>query len=169
MVTRPGRALAAVLLATALTPLAAAADSWSYVASPSPADAALYAVTCIQASNCWAVGRYVGSTAYQTLIEHYDGTSWTIVTSPNTSASEAQQLDGVACSSPTVCWAVGYVLATQSSPARTLIEENTGSGWTIVASPGDGSGVLDGITCTSARNCWAVGYAQRAGTAQSLI
>ena len=70
-----------MLLAIALTPLEAAADSWSYVASPSPGDAALYAITCVQASNCWAVGRYVGSPVYQTLIEHYDGTSWTIVAS----------------------------------------------------------------------------------------
>ena len=52
-------------------------------------------MTCVSASDCWAVGYYIYSSGvyiYQTLIEHWDGTSWAIVTSPNTSTTQSNVL-----------------------------------------------------------------------------
>jgi hypothetical protein len=70
----------------------------------------LYGVTCSSVSNCWAVGSSnTGSGGVaQTLIERWDGSSWSVVASPNTNASQDNYLNGVTCVSASECWAVGY-------------------------------------------------------------
>src|SRR5437867_9817567 len=62
--------------------LTAAAASWTIIGSP---DAGaqynlLNGVTCVSASDCWAAGYYAGA-AFQTLIERWNGISWTVVPS----------------------------------------------------------------------------------------
>ena len=90
----------------------AAGGDWSIVASPNTRtdrNNYLTGVTCASASDCWAAGYYVTTNLlYQTLIEHWDGTSWAIVTSPNTSTTHSNLLTGVTCVSASDCWAVGY-------------------------------------------------------------
>src|SRR5439155_10824777 len=136
----------------------------------------LSGVTCTSASDCWAVGEYGGNyyngTPNQTLIEQWDGTQWSIVTSPNypTRTGESyygNYLEGVTCTSPSQCWAVGYYWPAPNQPAwgtETLIEQWDGTSWSIVASPNTpniGNAVpyngLSGVTCTSASDCWAIG------------
>src|SRR5206468_3643353 len=119
-------------------------------------------VTCASASDCWAVG-FDGNLA--TLIERWNGTSWTIVPSPNKDASVAWSsvLYGVTCVSTSDCWAVGYynVNGSDASLIQTLIERWDGTSWTIVPSPNTSitqRSVLAGVTCVSASDCWAVGY-----------
>src|SRR5438105_12938109 len=93
-------------------PLAPTAANWSIVASPNTSTTQnnLLGVTCVSASDCWAVGSYVaGSGAPRTLIEHWDGTAWAIVPSPNTSLPN-NVLSGVTCVSWSDCWAVGYYI-----------------------------------------------------------
>ena len=107
--------------------------AWAIVSSPNTNPTQnnyLDGVTCVSASNCWAVGRYytgnaVQSGVYQTLIERWDGTSWAIVTSPNTSATLSNFLYGVTCVSATDCWAVGYYY--NGSVSLTLTEHYTAS------------------------------------------
>ena len=73
----------------------------------------LEGVTCASASECWAVGSYdtdPNHTSSQTLIEHWNGTSWSIVASPNNGMS-VNLLHGVACASASECWAVGTYYA----------------------------------------------------------
>ena len=145
-------------------------DGTSWVIIPSPnsntllstQDNFLYGVTCVAASDCWAVGYYVADsvtgTTTQTLIERWNGTSWTIVTSPNSSAPH-NYLYGVTCASASDCWSVGYYYT--GSDAQTLIERWDGTSWAIVASPNTSAtqdNVLSAVTCLSASDCWAVGY-----------
>jgi len=68
-------------------------------------------VTCTSASDCWAVGDYnTGSVGgWRALIEHWNGTAWSIVTSPNTSGTQYYLRD-VTCASASDCWAVGHSL-----------------------------------------------------------
>jgi hypothetical protein len=146
--------------------------SWTIVPSPNTSTTQtniLSSVTCPSASNCWAVGRYAAGsngvfpTLIQTLIEHWDGTSWVIVPSPNTLATEDNYLSGVTCASAMDCWAVGYhfVNGLVSPIYQTLIEHWNGTSWSIVPSPNTSpaqANVLFGTTCTSASDCWAVGY-----------
>ena len=120
----------------AKTPLTSATGSWSIVTSPntSPAEGnALNGVTCVSASDCWAVGNHYNGSAYLTLIEHWDGTAWTIVASPNTEGTANNNLYGVACTSTSDCWAVGQALI--GAAFRTLIERWDGTSWAIVTSP----------------------------------
>ena len=136
--------------------------SWLIVASPNTSatqDNYLNSVTCGSASDCWAVGNYANaSLAYQTLIEHWNGTSWSIVTSPNISTTDNNALYGVTCVSPSDCSAVGY--HDNGTVSETLIQRWNGISWSIVASPNtgvDNYNFLFDITCTSASTCWAVG------------
>jgi hypothetical protein len=151
--------------------------SWTIVASPNTSatqENRLFGVTCASASDCWAVGRYVLPSGYaQTLIERWDGTSWTIVTSPNTSATEENYLWDVTCASASDCWAVGSY-GSGSGTGHTLIERWDGTTWAIVASPNPTPSPLNynflkGVTCTSASECWAVGYHFTNGAYRTLI
>src|SRR5439155_411201 len=86
--------------------------SWTVVtsANSSPVENNnLASVTCASTANCWAVG-YSSSQVNGTLtvIEHFDGTSWSIVNSPNPSPAKYNVPLGVTCQSATDCWAVGY-------------------------------------------------------------
>jgi hypothetical protein len=95
-------------------PLAATGAAWSIVSSPNKSATQnnyLRNVTCTSASDCWAVGYYNfnGTTLppSHTLIEHWNGTTWSIVTSPNTTATQGNFLNDVTCTSASDCWAVG--------------------------------------------------------------
>lgn len=115
----------------------------------------LYAVTCISGTDCWAVGYYLVGSGYQTLIEHWNGTSWSITSSPNAGTSQYNLLRSVTCTSAFNCWVVGYgVLA-----YRTLIEHWDGISWSLVDSPSPSASFdnLYSVTCVSAEQCWAVG------------
>jgi hypothetical protein len=134
-------------------------SGWVIVPSPNvpaAADNPLGGVTCASAGNCWAVGGYVTSVGrVGTLTEHFDGSVWTIVSSPNAPKGRSQLAD-VSCTSATDCWAVG--LHGFPSRFRTLIEHYSGGAWVIVKSVSVQplSYELDGVKCISS-NCWAVG------------
>ena len=148
-------------------PLAATGAVWSIVSSPNASateDNYLKEVTCTSASDCWAVGFYnfngTVSPPSHTLIEHWNGTTWSIVTSPNTSATQPNFLNDVTCSSASDCWTVGSYYDSSIGDDHTLIEHWNGTRWFIVTSPNtsatQGNG-LSGVTCSSASDCWAVG------------
>ncbi len=133
---------------------------WSIVTSPDNGTHTnvLNGVTCASASECFAVGFYFNdSFILQTLVEQWDGTAWSIVTSPNNGMSH-NILTGVTCASASECFAVGYYAG--SSGNQTLIERWDGTAWSIVASPNNGTltNQLYSVTCPSASECWAVGY-----------
>jgi hypothetical protein len=146
--------------------------SWTIFTSPNASateDNFLYGVTCTLASDCWAVGEYYsrdpihGYFVTATLIEHWDGTSWTIVISPNSPIAQSSTLYDVTCASALDCWAVGnsYDSETTHIGYQTLVERWNGVSWTIIPSPNTTSppwNVLESVTCASASNCWAVGY-----------
>src|SRR5579864_928269 len=118
----------------------------------------LYGVTCPSSSDCWAVGYYAGTNyGPQTLVEHWDGSSWSIVTSPNLGLYQ-NFLNGVACTSSSQCFAVGFYAV--GNVYRTLIEQWNGSAWSVSDSPNTSAtlnNALYGVDCRSASDCWSVG------------
>jgi hypothetical protein len=118
----------------------------------------LTAITANSASDAWAVGTFRGpsSSAFKTLIEHFDGTAWRAVQSPNVGTSY-NELNGVAADSSIDAWAVGFEFA--GSADRTLVERWNGTKWSAVASPnvGSGSNDLRGVAAISPTDAWAVG------------
>jgi hypothetical protein len=142
--------------------------AWSVVPVPTPAGAAssqLAGISARSASDIWAVGSVatVAGTTVQTrtLVEHWNGTAWSVVTSRN--ATNSNLLTGVAAVAANNVWAVGYTVTTDGTgqPDRTLIEHWNGSAWSLVASPSPASNdSLSGVAARSASDIWAVGTRQ---------
>src|SRR5207247_994000 len=129
------------------------AQAWRVVPSPTLLFSALHAVTVMESSNVWGVGEYWGGSAYQTLVEHWDGTSWSIVTSPNVGSSDNYLESEVAIAANDV-WAVGHYIDLGIS--RTLAEHWNGISWSLVATPNASSrdNFLYGATAVGVNEVW---------------
>ena len=152
-------------------------SSWSIVSSPGPLgpQASLQAVAAVSANDVWAVGDFSGSDVWAvgfsvnpnvvgvtdeaTLIEHWNGTSWSIVTSPNV-ANQGDQLTGIAAASAHDIWAAGISAA--GGIQSTLTEHWNGSSWSVVSSPNSSAedNILSGVTVVSSNDVWTVGMAE---------
>ncbi|HLH62087.1 MAG TPA: hypothetical protein VKV20_10425 [Ktedonobacteraceae bacterium] len=147
--------------------------SWSVVSSPNAgsSDNFLLSVATVSTSDVWAVGNYLNSNGIpQTLIEHWNGTAWNIVSSPNVGASD-NLLFGLTAISSNDVWAVGYY-QDETASFRTLIEHWDGTSWKVVSSPNIGSSnnLLYAITALSASDVVAVGqYLNTSGPGEALI
>ncbi len=152
--------------------------NWSLVDSPNPpphAEAALHHVTVLSDTDAWAVGYYVTATGIigfrNTLIEHWDGTAWQIVPSPNV-GSDDNDLWGVFAISINDVWAVGQYFDDESGHYHALTIHWDGTQWRIVSSPPfDGSNsYLYGVAAITANDMWAVGvyYTNSVGSALIL-
>ena len=142
---------------------------WSILPSPNPPDTAvsgLSDVQCTSPTRCFAVGSYFVATdtltVEKTLVEHWDGSKWKILSSPNKSSITDSSLSGVWCTNTSFCFAVGQYRTDVA--VLTLIEQWNGKQWAIVSSPNPtdiGDSELAGISCMSSVNCFAVGFAGR--------
>jgi hypothetical protein len=67
----------------------------------------LAGVSCVSATSCYAVGSW--STPYSTksLIEHWDGIAWSIMSSPNRLSSTYNRVSGVSCINDSNCHGAG--------------------------------------------------------------
>ena len=126
----------------------------------------------ISPTNVWVAGGSgdnaspYGGTPSNTLIEHWNGSAWSVVTSPSPGTNA--NLTGVTSSSANNVWAVGYDTPSGSSVGQTLTMNWNGTAWTTVASPNQGSSstVLSSVSTTpGASIVQAVG---RSGTSGSL-
>jgi hypothetical protein len=117
-------------------------------------------VAAVSANDVWAVGSSGNQmSGAQTLIEHWNGTSWSVVTSPSP-ASMNNELFSVSAASASSIWAVGVLANNTSTPIdQTLIEHWNGTSWSIVKSPNPGStnDHLNGVAAVSTSDVWAVG------------
>jgi Ser-Thr-rich glycosyl-phosphatidyl-inositol-anchored membrane family len=154
---------------TAVTSSAVSASGWAVSGSPNQAPSinVLSGVACTSSTSCVAVGYYDNpSDVARTLVESWNGSVWTLVSSPNQGTSY-NLLDGVSCTSSTSCVAVGYYSA---STVQTLVESWNGSSWSIVTSPnqGAGSNLLFGVSCAQSNSCVAVGDYYNGSVYQNL-
>jgi hypothetical protein len=133
-------------------------SSWAIVPSPvTPHPAGqLSRVSVVSADDAWAVGwTGNGTTTFNALTEHWNGTAWTVVPVP-ASAGAGVDLGAVAAISAHDVWAVG--LTTSPGPTRDVILHWNGTAWQRSALPaGPSTGILHGVAASSAGNVWAVG------------
>ena len=117
--------------------------SWSRVASPGFGQGYSHpeAVTALSPTDVWLAGtaKEGNRCCPFGLIEHFDGTSWSEVRSPNPNPGSSNFLSGIAAVSTNDLWAVG-------TPG---IENWNGTSWSIVTNPVPGSGTLEGVTALS--------------------
>lgn len=107
-------------------------NAWSPVAAESQGYGAFLRPVAVGPNNVWAVGYSVsssGSDRQSTLIEHWDGSRWSIVPSPNSNAPSSR-LNAAAAHSDKDVWAVGgdFTPGSPFSTAKTLIEHCTSTG-----------------------------------------
>ncbi|MGO8889598.1 MAG: hypothetical protein ACLQB1_07805 [Streptosporangiaceae bacterium] len=134
-------------------------SSWSLVPSPAnePVNGVLEAVSATSANDIWAVGDSRAGTVeqgFEPLIEHWNGTAWSVVPGAPIAITGSDFLSGVAAVSADDVWAVGRT-GEQSTP---LIEHWNGTTWTRVAQPVSGvDSSLNSVAAISATDAWAVG------------
>jgi hypothetical protein len=137
----------------------AGADNWQIIASPNGSRQVneLHSISALAENDVWAVGVSYNTerTLSSSLIEHWNGSRWSVVPSPNPS-STLNILYGVAAVAPNDVWAVGYA-ATASSGA--VIMHWNGSVWSVVPNPPSSifmSNLL-ALAVISPNDIWAVG------------
>ena len=150
------------------TPIPGPGGSWNVVSSPNTGSPhnELYGVAAIAPNNVWAVGAYaVFSNVAQQIIQHWNGTNWSIV--PGPSLTTPNQLLAVSAVAANDIWAVGGY----DSGGQALIEHWNGSSWSVVTNPNPGTGNrFLGVAAISSNNVWAVGYQGGAdGLSQTLV
>jgi hypothetical protein len=125
----------------------------------------LAGVVVVSDNDVWAVGQYLADFGFpQTLIEHWNGSTWSIVPSPN--AGDGGELKAVTAVSANDVWAVGNSLGPGNGVQKTLVEHWDGAAWSVVPSPSPDmftDDALLSVAARSSREVWAVGYATPAG------
>jgi hypothetical protein len=145
-------------------------SAWAIQTTPTPSGtgSTLAGVSCSSSTACTAVGSFyppgsLGNSLGQNgLVERWNGTAWTIQTSPNpTNGGQGRELDGVSCASATACAASGHDFDGNTEIFTTLTELWDGATWTAQpVSPFDEAGFynnLAGVSCTTSTACTAVG------------
>ena len=129
---------------------------------------ALRCNVCVSTADCWAVGEtYISTNKYATLTEQWDGSAWTVVSSP--SPSSGSVLLRVTCVSATDCLAVGDN-GSGNTISTALIEQWNGNTWSVVLTPSlPAAGQLTAVTCVSPTDCWAVGDSGSSNNYTTLI
>ncbi len=133
-----------------------------------------YGITAGTSGDVWAVGGFVAtSTSHaEALTEHYNGTSWSVVTAPD-GPTNSNILYSISANSATDIWAVGisggYVSTTYTN--RAVIEHWNGAAWTLVTSshPTTHGDQLTSVKAVAANDVWAVGGSSNATNSQTFI
>src|SRR5439155_14222441 len=89
----------------------------------------------------------------RTLIEHWTGSSWRIVPSPN--VGQESFLNSIDAISANDVWAVGSTVGRSSAKPLTL--HWNGTSWSVVAVPASAVGVLISVSASGSGDVWAVG------------
>ncbi len=138
--------------------------SWSVQTTANPKEAkesSLLGVSCTSSTACTASGYYYNSSGTRlTLAESWNGSTWSIQTTPNRAGASGNILLGISCTSSTACTAVGGDFPSGGGPQETLVQRWNGTEWAIQSSPnptGSKASVFHGISCASATACTAVG------------
>jgi hypothetical protein len=124
-------------------------------------------VDAVSAADVWAVGYFVEDASSEggskTMVEHWDGSEWEIVASPNAGLGEGGNgtLASVFALATDDVWAVGsYFPAVDSPTLQPPIEHWNGETWEIVPGPRRSPGTwseLKGISGSGPADIWAVG------------
>lgn len=134
--------------------------SWTSVpaAAIDSSSSNLSGIFALAPNDIWAVGDYAPAgddSASRTLVEHWDGSAWTLVPSPN--PGTGGQFTAIAGLASDDIWAVGGS-DSAGAVSQTLVEHWNGSAWTILSSPNpDAGGFLNSVSALSADDIWTAG------------
>jgi hypothetical protein len=139
----------------------------------------LESVSCPSSKHCTAIGAVVTTlNGIVPLAESYNGTTWTVQTTPTPEHSIEAQLSGVSCSATSACTAVGEYFNSTEKAYRALIERYNGTSWQLQESPSpvgkpapkESHWALRAVSCPTSGSCVAVGsYAESASGTKRLL
>jgi len=154
---------------------AAADDPWEEVSTPNPGTFGsfaneLHAVEGIAANDVWAVGAFDTGpylTSRATLALHFDGTSWSTVSTPNPDGAgtgvdiDRHLLFDVEALASNDVWAVGVGESIDQLGALSVVLHWDGTAWSSVDVPRLGDEIalnsLRAVSAVSPTDIWAVG------------
>lgn len=145
--------------------LGSTACTWRIIATPNTSNEVneLLSVSAASETDAWAVGYHRDNHTGNSwpITEHFNGTAWSLVQSPQPKFST---LLGVAEISPSDVWAVGARIDEKLGVSKTLTMHWDGSIWTMIPSPnGAGGGFLTSVAFSATNDVWAFGYSINKG------
>lgn len=146
--------------------------NWRVVQAPPGPDPTttyqLSAVAALAENDAWAVGwgtnpsrqQSAGLVPAESLLEHWNGKHWSLVSHPYETASE---LHGVVALNPNNVWAVGQTMTGNPIIPYVLVEHWDGLHWhvTPLSDISTRPGGLRAVAASSASDIWAVGHIQQ--------
>ena len=115
---------------------------------------------CNSTTDCYAFGVSMGTNSTSPILEHWNGSVWSLVSVP-LPAGVGGRFHGIACASATACFLVGESITTGPHD-RVFVARGHGTSWSVQAVPaptGGENSVFNGIACASPTSCTAVGSA----------
>ena len=161
--------------ATVISPLVEHWNGTQWLQATAPtisgSQSALQGVKALSPTNAWAVGVSGSgdgeiSIDQQPLIEHWNGTAWSVAGAPALPAGETGTLSAIGGSGPTDLWAVGTVVPPGGSVIDSLVEHYNGTSWTVVPFSIQSACSTDlvdcffsagGVSASSPTDAWIVG------------
>jgi hypothetical protein len=142
--------------------------TWTRTPTPDPnrsglPDGVLLDVVAISPQDVWAVGSRAGGATSKTLVEHWDGTHWSVVHSPN-QGPRGNQLYAVSTvpGHPGRLWAFGYHVGSHREARPLILHYRHGTWRAVTDLPDVGDAVLYGGVATGRPGgVWAVGEGRR--------
>lgn len=124
-------------------------------------------VAAVSPTDAWAVGTMdvdLGGNGHGVFIEHWDGSTWSVVPNPASDPSLGGRLDTLKVISPDDVYAVGRQRDSNGTTIP-LVEHWDGKAWNIVPVPAAGSfSALTAISASSPNDIWVAGDQLRPGT-----
>jgi len=149
------------------------AGDWTVVPSPMPVSALqgrLASISCMAETSCVSVGEYLNGAAtvgrghaHQPMAVILSGGAWTAVSIDRPAGAPASYLDGVSCTGPASCTAVGWFTGTGKSETA-MVEAWNGATWTMEAGGDISDATLASVACMGTADCTAVGAASDGST-----
>jgi hypothetical protein len=128
---------------------------WTSHPMPTPNGAGkdyIYGVSCVSPTWCDAVGT-TGSASFaaKPLVEHWDGSAWTVVATPALAGTyRYTALHAISCRSTAACLAVGF----DDSGGEPVVESWTGTNWSLASNSGlPAAAQLDSVSCWTSNGC----------------
>lgn len=140
------------------TASAATASIFRVDTSPQPANSRLEATSAVSATDVWAVGTMMrAANVIETLAEHFNGSTWSVVPTPQPSAGGGF-FTAVSAASSTDVWAIG------TFGGQPFTEHWNGNKWSIVPitdpTTTNNNVVFTGVKAISPTNVYTVGAYQ---------
>ncbi len=132
--------------------------AWTNAAIPRPGVSSVFtSIVAFGSNDVWAAGWFLNSseTGIQPLFEQWNGTAWTVI--PASADTDTVFITGIAGSSSSDIWAVGYT--EPGSVDHPFAMHWNGTAWTVTKTParGKGTNILYGVVAPAPNEAWAVG------------